>query len=85
MTIGTNTDMDGNYALEVPDDAVTLLFSYIGYVSEEVEIAGRSVIDMVLLPDVTSLEEITVSTGYWEVNIRLMAVSKFCSRSASLT
>lgn len=71
MTIGTNTDMDGNYALEVPDDATALLFSYIGYVSEEVEIAGRSVIDMALLPDVTSLEEITVSTGYWEVNKKL--------------
>ena len=70
-SIGTNTDMDGNYALEVPDDATVLLFSYIGYVSEEVEIAGRSVIDMALLPDVTSLEEITVSTGYWETKEKL--------------
>ena len=70
-TIGTNTDVDGNYVLSAPDDATVLLFSYIGYVTEEVEIASRSVIDMVLLPDITSLEEITVSTGYWEVDKKL--------------
>ena len=69
--LGTTTDVDGNYRLTVPDDAVMLVFSFIGYATEEVEIAGRSVIDMVMLPDVTALEEITVSTGYWEVEERL--------------
>ena len=69
--IGTTTDVEGNYRLNVPDETTTLIFSYIGYVTEEVEIAGRSVINMVMLPDVTALEEITVSTGYWEVDERL--------------
>ena len=70
-TIGTTTDADGNYRFSIPDEATTLVFSYIGYVTEEAEIAGRAVIDMVMLPDVTALEEITVSTGYWEVDKRL--------------
>ena len=71
-TIGTNTDVDGNYVLSVPDDATVLLFSYIGYVTEEMAIAGRSVIDVTLVPDIQSLKNIeVVSTGYYEVEQRL--------------
>ena len=69
--IGTNSDIEGNYRLSMPDSATTLLFSYIGYLTEEVEIAGRSVIDVVMVPDVAALEGVTVSTGYWEVDQRL--------------
>ena len=71
-TLGTTTDVDGNYRLTVPDDAVMLVFSFIGYATEEVEIAGRSVVDMVMLPDIQSLEGVeVVSTGYYEVKQRL--------------
>ena len=69
--IGTTTDVDGNYRLNVPADATTLVFSFIGYLTEEVEIASRSVIDMVMLPDIRSLQEVeVVSTGYYEVEQR---------------
>ena len=44
--IGTITDTDGNYKLAIPDEARVLVFSYVGYISEEVEIAGRSVVDL---------------------------------------
>ncbi|MDN5204351.1 SusC/RagA family TonB-linked outer membrane protein [Fulvivirgaceae bacterium BMA10] len=62
-SIGTITDSDGKYRLTIPDDATTIVFSYIGYVREEVEIEGRSIIDMTLTPDVSTLSEIVV-VGY---------------------
>ncbi len=62
-TTGTVTDIDGNYRLTVNDEVTTLVFSSIGYVSEEVEINGRSAINLTLMPNVQSLDEIVV-VGY---------------------
>ena len=62
-TIGTVTDADGKYNLNVPGNAEILVFSFIGYTTEEVTIAGRSVIDLGLTPDVATLQEIVV-VGY---------------------
>ncbi|MEQ9441461.1 MAG: TonB-dependent receptor [Cyclobacteriaceae bacterium] len=60
---GTITDLQGSYTLTVSDEVASLIFSSIGYLSEEVAIEGRSSIDIVLLPDIKSLEEIVV-VGY---------------------
>ena len=62
-TIGTVTDVDGNYRLTVPDDAETLVFSSVGYTSQEVAINNQTVINMGLAPDVQSLSEVVV-VGY---------------------
>lgn len=62
-TVGTSTDFDGNYALRVPATADTLVFSFIGYLTQDVAIDGRSRIDVVLQPDVKGLEEVVV-VGY---------------------
>ncbi len=62
-TTGTTTDNDGRYNIEVEDGTQTLVFSYVGFVSEEIDIAGRSVIDVSLAPDVLSLQELVV-IGY---------------------
>ena len=62
-TVGTVTDVDGQYRLTVADEVTTLVFSSIGYVSEEIDINGRSAIDIVLMPDVASLDEVVV-VGY---------------------
>ncbi|MDF9797775.1 TonB-linked SusC/RagA family outer membrane protein [Catalinimonas alkaloidigena] len=62
-TTGTVTGVDGNYRLTVADDITTLVFSSIGYMSQEVEINGRSTIDINMSPDIQSLEEIVV-VGY---------------------
>ncbi len=64
-TTGTVTDIDGNYKLTVSDDATTLVFSSIGYATQEIDIEGRSVINVELLPDVQALEEVVV-IGYGE-------------------
>ena len=60
--IGTITDYDGKYTLEVPDDATTLVFSYTGYSEQEILIEGRTVIDVVMLAGV-GLDEVVV-VGY---------------------
>ncbi len=62
-TVGTVTDIDGNYSLTVADDAQTLVFSSVGYLTEEVTIGSQSVIDLTLLPDIQSLSEVVV-VGY---------------------
>jgi len=62
-TNGTTTNSNGNYSLTVPDGSGTLVFSYIGYLTEEVAINNRAVVDVSLLPDMQSLTEVVV-VGY---------------------
>ena len=61
-TIGAITDMDGNYTMSVPADAV-LVTSYVGYLTQEIEVGSQSQIDVSLAPDLLDLEEVVV-VGY---------------------
>lgn len=63
-TIGTLTDANGKYSLQVPENATTLVFSYIGMERQEVEIAGRSVINAVMQATLIGLQEVIVTSGY---------------------
>lgn len=60
---GTVTDVDGNYRLNVPETDNILVFSSIGYISQEVPVNGRTVVDVILEEDVRSLDEVVV-VGY---------------------
>ncbi|MCG8306187.1 MAG: SusC/RagA family TonB-linked outer membrane protein [Cytophagales bacterium] len=60
---GTVTDVEGNFAIDVADENAILVFSYVGYVVEEVAVGNQSVIDISLVPDLTALDEIVV-IGY---------------------
>ena len=62
-TQGTVTNSDGQYELELPSDEVALVFSFIGYITQEVPVVGRDQIDVVLEVDVAGLEEVVV-VGY---------------------
>lgn len=62
-TQGTTSDVDGRYSLEVVDEDAVLIFSFIGYTSQEVHLNGRSVVDVTLMQDYRSLEEVVV-VGY---------------------
>lgn len=62
-TIGTTTDLDGKYELEVSDANATLIISYIGYTTQEVEINGKSDINTLMDMDVAGLDEVVV-IGY---------------------
>ncbi len=64
--IGTATDLNGEYELRnIPDGAQELIFSYIGYRQQVVEINGRSVINIELSQDIALLDDIVV-IGYGE-------------------
>lgn len=62
-SVGTTSDSNGDYTLNVPDGAGVLVFSFIGYMSQEVSIDNRTVINVTLKTDVISLSEVVV-TGY---------------------
>lgn len=62
-TTGTVTDIEGNYAIDVPANAVSLVYSSVGFITQEVAIGTQSVINLTLTADVTALEEIVV-VGY---------------------
>lgn len=64
---GTITDVEGNYSIDVPSSESTLIFSYVGFVSEEVLVNDKSVINISLSPDITSLSEVVV-VGYGTVS-----------------
>lgn len=60
---GTSTDAEGKFRINVPANAQVLVFSFVGYVSQEVEIGNRTNIDIALQPDTKTLQEVVV-TGY---------------------
>lgn len=63
-TTGVNTDFDGNYRLNVPEGSNTLVFSFVGFTTQEVEIGSRSVINVTLEEDVRQLQEVVVQVPY---------------------
>lgn len=63
---GTVVDYDGNYLLSVSSSSATLVFQYIGYITQEQEISSRSTIDVVMVEDALSLGEVVV-VGYGSV------------------
>ncbi len=58
---GTITDVDGNYSIVVPDQNSVLIFSYIGYFTQEITVGDQSVINIEMKDDVTALDEVVVT------------------------
>lgn len=59
--VGTITAADGTYTLQIPSGSNTLVFSFVGFVSQEVAIGGQSTIDIVLQSDARQLSEVVVT------------------------
>jgi len=64
-TRGTTTDVDGNYSIQLQPGENVLVFSFVGFATAQVQVNGRSVVDVTLQPEVTALEEVVV-VGYGE-------------------
>jgi len=62
-TLGTTTDANGFFKIETVNGEAALVFSFVGYASQEISINKRTKTDVVLFPDVQSLGEVIV-TGY---------------------
>jgi TonB-linked SusC/RagA family outer membrane protein len=82
-TIGTTTDIEGKYALNV-DGSATLIFSFIGYKTLEQAVDNRTSLDLTMEPDVSALEEIIV-TGYSTENRREVTGSLSTVKTKDLT
>jgi TonB-linked SusC/RagA family outer membrane protein len=67
--LGTTTDAAGGYSLSVNDRNATLIFSFIGYVNQDISLNGRSIVDVELSSIVTGLDEVVV-IGYGTVKKR---------------
>ncbi len=59
-TQGTVSDIEGRYSIEVPGSETVLVFSSVGFIQEEMVIGNQSVIDLVMMQDITALDEIVV-------------------------
>ena len=60
---GTVTDLDGRFEITVPDERGSLQFSFIGFITQRIEIANQNEINITLNQDLSSLEEVVV-VGY---------------------
>ncbi|GAA3602518.1 TonB-dependent receptor [Flavivirga amylovorans] len=83
---GTGADFDGKYSLTNVDANATLIFSYVGYETLEIAVDGKSVIDVVLVEDMSALSEIVV-VGYGKTSRRLVtgAISSVKSEDINRT
>jgi TonB-linked SusC/RagA family outer membrane protein len=60
-TIGSVTNAEGEYAITVPENNAILVFSYIGYASQEIPVNGRNTVNASLTADIKSLNEVVVT------------------------
>ena len=60
---GTTTGLDGNYRIQVPGPDAVLVFSFIGFIDQEIAVGSRAVIDVIMEENVKALEEVVV-IGY---------------------
>ena len=80
-TIGTITDMNGYFSLALPSGANTLMFSYIGYLSQEIPIR-QAEITVIMQEDIVSLNEVVVS-GYASADYESEAPAMSRSRKSA--
>lgn len=69
-TSGTICDEEGQYQLPAPHSPATLIFSFIGYKSHEVEASPKIFLEIAMEPDENYLETVTISTGYEKIDIQ---------------
>ncbi len=70
-TRGVATDFDGVYSITVPDLASVLVFSALGFETQEITVGNQTTINVTMEESVSQLDEVVVSTGYFEVKERL--------------
>ena len=83
-TVGTITDIDGNFTLEVGSTDGTLVVSFIGYKSAEAAIKGKSPINVILQEDTETLDEVVV-VGYGTQNRKSLTAAISDVKAESLT
>ncbi|NJK85887.1 MAG: hypothetical protein HC906_07900 [Bacteroidales bacterium] len=57
-TYGTLTDSNGQFSLSIPSPESKLIFSFVGYIKEEVIVGNQTKIELTLVPDILSLADV---------------------------
>ena len=83
-TTGTVTDIDGNFNLNVPSGSSIIEVSYIGYVKQSLNVAGKNNLSIRLVPDTKNLDEVVV-VGYGTVKKRDLTGSVVSVKSDQIT
>src|ERR1035437_2171195 len=83
-TIGTTSNMEGKYSITVGNNAV-VVFSFIGYVTQEIAIGNKTTVDVVMIEDVKQLNEVVVTALGVERNTKSLPSSITKVPGATLT
>ncbi len=84
-TTGTTTDADGRYSIDVPDGNSILVYSFVGYLDQEVSVNNRSVIDVYMSPDIQQLDEVVVTALGIEKSTRSLGYATSKVQAEELT
>ncbi|MDO6801307.1 SusC/RagA family TonB-linked outer membrane protein [Wenyingzhuangia sp. 1_MG-2023] len=68
ISIGTSTDLDGKYRILVPNSESILIFSSLGYATQEIKVGNKTTIDVILKESLNELDEVVISTGIFKRN-----------------
>lgn len=64
--VGATSDVNGNYSINIPNSQTVLVFSFVGYLSQEITVGNRTKIDVSLIQDIKDLSEVVV-VGYGSI------------------
>jgi TonB-linked SusC/RagA family outer membrane protein len=72
---GTTTDTNGLYTISMNEGATTLIYSFIGYASQEIEVGTRTTVDVSMVEDVSQLSEVVVTALGIQRNVKALQYS----------
>ncbi|MCB0662894.1 MAG: TonB-dependent receptor plug domain-containing protein, partial [Saprospiraceae bacterium] len=75
-TAGTVTDLDGKYSVEVPNGSSTIVFSYTGYETQEVELGASNVVNVSLLAGISLTDVVVVGYGEQSDRLKVQSISQ---------
>lgn len=85
-TKGTISDANGNFSIEVDNETSVLIFSYVGYLSDEITIGNQTNLEISMVPDLVNLEEVlVVGYGIQKKSVVTGAIAKVSSEELSKT
>ncbi|WP_161594417.1 SusC/RagA family TonB-linked outer membrane protein [Flagellimonas alvinocaridis] len=81
-TNGTATDFDGSYSITVPNPENVLVFSALGFATQEITVGNQSVINVTIKEEVSELGEVVLNAGYYKTSKRTSTgnISKITTR-----
>ncbi|WP_409014467.1 SusC/RagA family TonB-linked outer membrane protein [Algoriphagus sp. 4150] len=83
--VGTVTDNNGNYSINVDSESSVLVFSFVGYLNQEITVGNRSVVDLTMKVDESDLEEVVVTALGIEKSAKSLGYSTSTVKSDELT